>query len=79
MAENQITKFRVRNHYTEMNIQLNLTRQSWEGLTQVTQLIPPKSRYSNEDFDTIHPLWIGCKKKKNQIIYFNIKGEKDKA
>lgn len=46
-----------------MNIQLNLTGQKWEILMQLTQPIPPESRYSNKDLDTIHPQWIGFKAK----------------
>lgn len=69
--------FIVGNHYTKINIQINLTGQSWEALTHVTQPIPPKSRYSNKDLDTIHPQWIGCKTK--QIINFNAEIEKYKA
>jgi hypothetical protein len=71
MEANQITEFSV------MNIQINHTRQSCEALTQVTQPMPPKSRYSNKDFDAIHPQWISYKT--NQIIDFNAEGKKDKS
>ena len=47
------------------NIQIKLTILSWVVFTQLTQPMPPKSRYSNKDLDTMHPQWIGCQTKLN--------------
>lgn len=49
------------NHPSKINTQINLTKGNGEALKQVKQPIPPKSRYSKENLDIVHPQWIDCK------------------